>query len=409
MIVILAAALAGCGGSGGGNQTLLSPLSPAIIDAQEARQQGTWTILVYLDADNDLETAGLLNFNQMETVGSTKDVRIVVQMDRIAGHDSTNDNWTDTRRYLVTRDSDPKKINSIRLDTPALGELNMSDWRTLKDFVDWGTREFPADHYCLILWDHGSGWQIRTLSLMPEYKYVISDDTSGDEMNVTEIPQALADVDIDVIAFDACFMQQLEIAYELKNSASYLVGSAATEPSPGYNYSSLFSRVNADTTPYKLCETIVTQYARTYPAPRTAITQSAVDLSQISDVKSSVDQLAQALISNSTAHANELAAARNSALNYSVASDSSDRYNLDLLDYASKCSAALGSDVDSAYTNLVSAMQSAVIAETHNPDMPEASGLAVYVPSPAAYDSRYNLLDLAADSEWDNWLRAQVK
>lgn len=388
---------------------MLGPLSPPITDAQEAREQGTWTILVYLDADNDLEQAAIANFNQMEMVGSTKDVRIVVQMDRIPGYDSSNDNWTDTRRYLITRDSDSRKMNSIRMDTPALGERNMSDWHTLKDFVDWGTSEFPADHYCLIIWDHGTGWQIRTNALMPEYKYVVSDDTSGDGMNVTEIPGALADVDIDVIAFDACFMQQLEIAYELRNSASYLVGSAATEPSPGYNYSSLLSKISASTSPLALCETIVSQYAKTYPAPRQAITQSALDLSQVADIKTAASQLAQALISNSAQYADELAAARSTALNYSTASDSANRYNLDLIDYAYKCSTALGSDVDSAYLSLLSAVQSATVAETHNPDMPNSTGLAVYVPPPTGYDSRYNLLDISSDSQWDNWLRAQVR
>lgn len=409
LAAIITIALAGCGGGSGGSAGMISVLAPPISTVDEARQQGTWTVLVYLDADNDLEAAGITNLNQMEAVGSTKDVRVVVQMDRIAGHDASNGNWTDTRRYLVTRDSDTQTIKSIRVDSPALGERNMSDWRTLKEFVDWGTREFPADNYCLIIWDHGTGWQIRANEVMPEYKYVISDDTSGDQMNVNEIPGALADVDIDVVAFDACFMQQLEIAYELRDSAGYLVGSTATEPSPGYNYSTLLRGIDANTSPEGLCGSMVSQYARTYPSPRKAITQSAVDLSRISDVAQATDQLAQALISNSGAYADELADARAAALNYSTASDSPDHYNYDLLDYASKCSTALGADVDAAYNSLQSALQSAIIAEAHNPDMPQSTGLAAYIPPPGSYDSRYNILALSADTQWDNWLRAQAK
>src|SRR5207249_2834038 len=38
-----------------------------------------WTFLVYLDAANNLRDFGPLNFNQMEQVGSTADVNIVVQ------------------------------------------------------------------------------------------------------------------------------------------------------------------------------------------------------------------------------------------------------------------------------------------------------------------------------------------
>ena len=34
----------------------------------------------------------------------------------------------------------------------------MSDPRTLVDFVTWAVKTFPADHYVLILSDHGMGW-----------------------------------------------------------------------------------------------------------------------------------------------------------------------------------------------------------------------------------------------------------
>ena len=112
----------------------------------------------------------------------------------------------------MTRDPDSDVMNSVRLDDDPLGELDMGDWQTLRDFVEWGTGEFPADYYCLIIWDHGTGWQIRAAAATPEYKYVVVDDTSSSEMNVTEIPQALANVNIDIIAFDACLMQQIETA-----------------------------------------------------------------------------------------------------------------------------------------------------------------------------------------------------
>jgi hypothetical protein len=42
-----------------------------------------WTVMIYLDADNNLESAGINDINEMEMVGSTTDVNIVVQVDRI--------------------------------------------------------------------------------------------------------------------------------------------------------------------------------------------------------------------------------------------------------------------------------------------------------------------------------------
>ena len=42
-----------------------------------------WTVMVYLDADNNLESAGIDDINEMEIVGSTTEVNVVVQVDRI--------------------------------------------------------------------------------------------------------------------------------------------------------------------------------------------------------------------------------------------------------------------------------------------------------------------------------------
>lgn len=34
----------------------------------------------------------------------------------------------------------------------------MGDSSTLKDFIDWGIKEFPSERTALILWDHGGGF-----------------------------------------------------------------------------------------------------------------------------------------------------------------------------------------------------------------------------------------------------------
>lgn len=405
--VLIAAALTGCGGGGGGGSSsnAFLPPSPPIHTLAEAQARAQWTVLVYLDADNDLESAGIHNFNQMEMIGSTRDVHVIVQMDRMTGTEPDNDSWTDTHRYLIIQDSDPNRMHSIRLDDPALGELDMADPLTLRSFVQWGMSEFPADNYLLIIWDHGTGWQIRSTSLPPQYKYIADDDTSGNVMNITSIPLALAGLNLDVIAFDACYMQELEIAHELRGSARYMVGSAAVEPSPGYNYARLLSHIAGGTTPEQMCGIIVNQYAAEYPNPRSNITQSAVDLQKIGDVANAANELALVLEANAVTHSASLAAARETSLDYS--SVGAGRHSLDLLDYASKSAGAVGPNANVALTDLQNAMSAAVIASTHNSDMPNAHGLGIYVPRPASYDSRYEQLSLAFDTNWDEWLLAQ--
>ena len=93
-----------------------------------------WTVFVYMAGDNNLEDAAIDDFNEMETVGSTDGVNIIVQLDRASGHDKTNGDWEDTRRYRIEKDSDLDTINSTLLDDN-LGELDMSRPDTLRTDV----------------------------------------------------------------------------------------------------------------------------------------------------------------------------------------------------------------------------------------------------------------------------------
>ena len=403
-------ALGGCGGGGGGadrrsDDSQYSPPSQRIYTLTEAQQPAQWTVLVYLDADNNLEPAAIVNFNQMEMVGSTKNVHVIVQMDRKTGDDINNDSWTDTRRYLITYDSDPLKMHSLRLDSPALGELDMGSPETLHSFVQWGMQNFPAEHYLLVIWDHGTGWMFRSSSSMPQYKYVAMDNTSGTSLNVTQIPTALSGLHPDVIAFDACYMQEIEVAYQLSGSTDYLVGSSAAVPSNGYNYARLLSHVANDCTPEQLSRIIVQQYALEYPSPTCNIVESAIDMSKIGALADAASEFGRALQQHSADNGLSLAQARADSLDYSTTGMA--KYNVDILDYAGRCKSAIGSGVNTAYANLVSAYGAAVIASAHNSDTPTAHGLAIYVPSPTGYDTRYSQLAFAQTTWWDDWIKNQ--
>jgi hypothetical protein len=104
--------------------------------------------MVYLDGDNNLESAAIGDFLEMSSVGSTSDVNIVVQFDRIPGGVSSYGDWTDCKRFRVTSGMTPMPANA----TEDLGECNMGDPNTLREFVEWTTTKFPADNYALILW-----------------------------------------------------------------------------------------------------------------------------------------------------------------------------------------------------------------------------------------------------------------
>jgi len=107
--------------------------------------QAKWTFMVYIAGDNNLDGAALRDIAEMARAGSTKDVNILVQLDRI------EDNLT--RRFRITQGG------GFKTDCIAsFGDTNTGDPQILYDFVKWAADNYPADRYALILWNHGSGW-----------------------------------------------------------------------------------------------------------------------------------------------------------------------------------------------------------------------------------------------------------
>jgi len=117
-----------------------------------------WTVMVYMNGDNDLEPWALRNYLQMAKVGSTEQVNIVCQFDRVPGYAGATpdyDDWTQTLRFYVTKNGKPMSKQALA----DMGELDMGDPATLRDFVGWARSAYPAKKYMLIIWNHGQGWR----------------------------------------------------------------------------------------------------------------------------------------------------------------------------------------------------------------------------------------------------------
>ncbi|MEW5760186.1 MAG: dockerin type I domain-containing protein, partial [Candidatus Thermoplasmatota archaeon] len=199
-----------------------------------AKSIKNWTYMVYLDADNNLESAGIDDFLEMSAVGSAKEVNILVQMDRIRRHDSSHDDWTTTKRYYVEKGMVPNVTNALA----DIGEANMGDPNTLVNFVKFGIENYPAEHYVVVLWNHGGGWSYG----------VCVDDTDGHDMlSSDELKTAFIQIrdylgkPIDIIGYDACLMGNTEIMYQHKATADYVIASAEVEGWDGWEYTGILS------------------------------------------------------------------------------------------------------------------------------------------------------------------------
>jgi hypothetical protein len=288
------------GGNSAGNTGGNSGSVPAAtVQPQPTRtvtaDAADWTILVYLDGDNNLESDALVDFSEMAEVGSNERVQIVVQFDRIRSaegwDDDSNGNWSDVRRFLVQRGMRPTEDAAL----DQLGELNMGDSATLEDFIDWGISTYPARRYALILWDHGASWP-----------GVASDDTSdGDSLSLPELASALENAlqrtgagKLDLIGFDACLMAQIDVLHAVAPYAQVAVASAELEPNSGWSWDSWLEQLNTDPTigSGQLGSIIVETYMDSFSASSAdEVTLSAFDLNQMDGIISELSRLSSIL------------------------------------------------------------------------------------------------------------------
>jgi hypothetical protein len=387
---------AGCGGGGGSDPGPAPPLQPGwrSVNPLPAQGQKKWTFLVYMNAANDLEPFSTLNLNQMETVGSTRDINLVVQVKRIANrYDANFTEWrdTNTRRFLVEKDSNTGDINSRLVEQN--DAVDMGKAASLRDFVQWGVQRFPAQRYCLVLWNHGAGWRSARLR-QPQRRGVSYDDLTGSHINTIELPGA---INIgrrwDVLAFDSSLMQMAEIAYELRDQASYIAGSEESPPGEGYPYDAFLQRLaqNPDMDGREFGVHIARDTLAYYERSGTRdITHSVLDASKVEAIAPAVNALGTALLGAAARYGAGIAEARNQAESYDYPQNRDLLHFTQLLASPSPGGATPrvpDAGVQSAAEGVQRAVRAALVVNVNGSAHPNSQGLAIFLPSPSSYQS----------------------
>jgi len=253
------------------------------IQAQVAQQtkaekagMANWTIMVYVNAKNNLEKFGLSDVNEMEKIGSTDKVKIAVELGRISGYDTSDGDWKGQRRYIIQKDNDTKRVTSPILQEIPKGD--MGSWNHMVEFVKWAKEKAPAQHYMLVVWNHGSGWDKAKASDI-WIRGISYDDETGNHMSTPDLGKALAALGkTDILAMDACLMQMAEVGYQVKDYTDYIVASEETEPGDGYTYDTFLGPLAAkpSMSALELSKVTAQAYTAHYAQAGQGATQSSI-------------------------------------------------------------------------------------------------------------------------------------
>ncbi|MFX0090359.1 MAG: clostripain-related cysteine peptidase [Candidatus Hodarchaeota archaeon] len=348
-------------------------------------KSATWTVMVYLNADNDLNDAGWEDVNEMEVVGSTVDVNVLALVD----------SYDVAIPYEIHKDTDMDNVGSqILVGTGLPSEPNMGQAGTLSAWVDYVQTNYVSTYYALIIWNHGAGF------------YGISWDESSDDDRLTlnEVQTALTGKGLDVLCADACLMGMTEVAYEWKNLADYIVFSEETIPWDGYPYNDFLQAISATTTPEQFCTTMVNAYADSYNGGSQGNEQdstlSAIDTSKMDALVTSLDDFTAVMLSNSS-WMGQASYARYHTESFSYPE------NIDLGDFMKELQTfSTIPQVDAAAAAVRGNLTDAIVINNVLSHHSEAEGLAILLPEdqsdyPQGYDT---VLDFGVNSSWDDFI-----
>jgi hypothetical protein len=289
-----------------------------LVGPISAEPRRAWTFMVFMNADNDLDHLCVPNIRQMEKgtpEGGAANINVVVQVDRME---------KGARRYCVTSrasgapEDDWGVVSELKEN---MGTVDMGDPNELVRFARWVLANYPAEKYALVIWNHGSGWAKRGAERT--VKGISYDEESGHLISTPALGAALGEIaaamgkPIEVFGMDACFMQMMEVAYELRNHARYIVSSEETEPGAGWPYDRILAPLveNPGMEPLEFARQISVAWGQAYEFS-SGTTQSAIDCQCLEGLAQAVDEVAGSLLAHTKENDSVIRAVINTVYNF---------------------------------------------------------------------------------------------
>ena len=234
---------------------MLDGISTAAPSKESAQKKKNWTFMVYMAADNNLESAALEDFNEMEAADfDSSQMNVIVLFDRNDYKDCNDlDEWHGCRMYEIVRDVKGmnNEIRSRRISCADLGIglkheafLDMGSPKTLELFMKNVKTDYPAEHYGLFVWGHGTGYRNEN-SRKDKIRAVALDDGDDTFMEncvvASAIKKGMDGEKLNLLAYDTCFASELEVVYEFPEVAESFVGTQGIQVESGFNYTKVFS------------------------------------------------------------------------------------------------------------------------------------------------------------------------
>lgn len=261
-----------------------------VEETSAANETKPWTVMVYL-CGTDLESRGgmaTINLVEMAETIPNENINVVVE----TGGTRT---WQTEEQLGLKIANDKLQRWSFGVEGYQLVEeqplANMADYRTLTDFVQWSAKNYPAEKYLLVMWDHGGG---------SNGGLIVDQLHNNAIMSLEDFGKGLANsgVHMEAILLDTCLMATLETAQAVQPYANYLIASEETVPGQGTDYQQWlqylydFPYVDGRQFGKTMCDGVQQKYAEiNMDYFSKTLTYSAIDLKKLDAVVAAFENM----------------------------------------------------------------------------------------------------------------------
>lgn len=240
----------------------------------------SWSVFVYMCAGGIEEEKVNAVLDEMMEVDYTENINFIVET---GGRNewSYDGIYSDyIQRFVMQKDS------MFLANQTAQKDMAVSD--TLTDFLNWGIKNYSADHYALVVYGAGGGAMHGT-GFDEKYNSVLSLEDVSYSLSLTG-------EHFDMVCFDASFMSSIETAAALAPYAKYMVASEDMIAPEGLDYTAFANRLIENPSVsvpdlgalicedyYKKCEENGIEHI---------VTMAVTDLSRVSELTQAFDGMA---------------------------------------------------------------------------------------------------------------------
>jgi Clostripain family len=206
--------------------------------SQAQKKVYDWLIMYYMPYDNDLSDFKMPILNQFRNLGLKGNICITIQTDQAGDHGLT--------RYIINSTWDSLKVN---------GERSASA-KVFQDYLNWGSQQFKANHYAIILLSHGGLVNEYGLDQFPQQQWLSIDSLAK---AIQTFNKTAGISKIDLLFEQVCTRGTVENFYEFRDIAKFTMASQTLVPLPNMYYGNTMKWLDAGgvTTGKALAEGIV--------------------------------------------------------------------------------------------------------------------------------------------------------